>query len=1247
MSAIDQVIARARMASDIGFTERRQFKLARASAIEKLRRFALADPYFYILELIQAAIASGATFVDIGCGEGKGDEVRVSWTGGNHLRESELAQLFDFLFAAKERLDLAQVRSLALGVNALLLFAPSSIVIESGDGSLNGTARMVIRQGIDQVEVGRASGSLAGTYVKVFGLDRARVATEFGRHGPNEGGLEYSTIELRCLAAPVPILFNGQSIFGWARQKIARPFGYKKIIEFDEGDLYGALALDPEGGVESFQLLTHGVWVQSYQRELIAKRKIGGIVCFDRLHKTIDHSGFVRDDVFEEMWIRLQPYADQLVGGQASATPRITNLGGVAYSASDLRTLLGEVPRVIAVDPTLASDDPALGRAEALASLLDAELLRVPELQLAALRVLGGRDVLVWRPDLGAATDELFYARPSVPEPAGLALLPPVSLEPIPSAALVQALHEQTGLTALGSALGETGECTATLYSPADPGPGLGLRIRILTVGRRLVGECSLPSAWSGRVLDVVLPTCSPTRLGQVGLGEGIDVLAALAEHFASLARTVLIEQDRRALAGLGVGELPVGSPAARLALQVLARALVTRLRSVRPGRASPGLSFSLPSAPTETDPLELPLLATLSGGALSLRELALLSDLGGGLIYGVVPEVAADLDGLDRTRILALDLDLERLILGLVGESGYVRIDARDVLARVALGEREFVVRDFAVGLRPYPEFPLLVEGSDPTELDPGQQTELLDRLVTELRARVLGKLEAEEQRRQAVRHLQWLACRLASSGRFGELPLFLDLDGQAWSMAALLPILRRGELLVHYGHGLGASELGSLAAAIRDPSLRAEPSARPESLAISAFGLGLLAPLGRLRLAFDFDLDDHEAARGPWSVREAFLVHEQIELAGARCLFGIPAMPTPEAWLPIRERDESGTRVIGLIEPPLRGVVGSIELDARGSQSELLVDTLERELPGVGERLLDRLLARLPELDEGKADPRRAQALQIAFDYAGEQLTLIGGRGQLSVVVGTALAERVLGLPVFDLGGPTLVPAQRLLAHFRRHWTSAEHPSQSLAPLDWSELVAADTPAPLRAWLDRHLTPTRVSLPASQPAGRSSEPPAPGLPAAGTEQPWPSGRRLDSAMLAWNLGHWLARLRPDPRQVTLDPTESTLAAESVVRQPTSVWVYDYEDQCREFAGRMVDGNDDRLELDGTRPMVVRIFLDPSPTYLAWLLLAIYAYLNETTLAITNAHEQEFQRRVTSSLLDGTLGLMMPPSKT
>lgn len=1272
MSAIDQVIARARMAGDIGFTERRQFKLARSRAIEKLRRFALADPYFYILELIQSAIASGATWVDIGCGERNSDDVRVSWTGGAHLREAELGALFDFLFAAKDRVDIAQTRSLALGVNALMLFAPTMIVIESGDGSEGGTTRMVIRQGIDQVDVGKAEGVLHGTYVRAIGLDRAKVARETHRAGTREGGLEYATIELRCLAAPVPIVFNGESMFGWSSQKIPR-IAYEKRVEIDEGDLYGVLGLNPRGGPPSFQLLTHGVWVQSYTHELVPKQLFGGILCFNRLRKTVDHSGFVRDEVFEELWIRLAPYAQQLLGGgDVDNQPKILGAGGNELSVPELRALLAEHPRVLAVPAKLDAKSEAFERARSLAQLLDAELLRVPDTQQTALRVLGGRELLIFRPSLAAGTDELVYARPATPEPSGPALLPPATLDSLTSLQLIEQLgpaaverkpgepppHQGRALLtreALGRAIGETGSCTATLYAPLALAEARdGLLVRIMIEGRRLIESLLLPSAWAGRVLDIVLPTCSPFTLAHLGRRSGVDLYGAIAGVFLERARPLLLEQDRRTLAGLGVGTLELGSPAAKLAVQTLARTLVTRVRSTRVGRASLGLAFSLLHDIPHGDPLALPLLRTVSGRnpirpdveGLSVRDLALLSDLGGGLVYGVVPDVEADLEGLDPDRILALDRADERHLVGLLGESGYVRIDARDEIARVEFEGRRFVVRDIALGLHDYGDFPVLLEpgGDDPSGLD-GER--LLDALIIALRGRLLAppgpdRVASEELRRHALRHLQWTACRVAALGQLerrpelAALPLFLDHLGQAWSLAALLPSLRgavgHGGLIVHYAHGLGAAELGVLAEAITHATPH-PPDAQLGAIACSGFLVRLLAGLGRIRIAGDFDLDDHEAKQGTSRVSEAMLVRETVELAGARCTFGVPSRVPDDAWLPVYEREPTGLRAIGLIEPPFRGMVGLIEVDER-TQRDTLVDALERELPCAGQRLLEALLARLPELEGAGREREHQAALCTLFEHAAAQLSLLGEPGLMHVQVGSALADRVLGLPLFDVGGATLVGARRLLDHFRRTWMAAPDPS-ALPSIDWARQLGPHTPTLLREWLLKHVQANRVTLIASRsrsPALAEREPPS-------GSRAWRPGQPFDEAALAWNLNHWLAELRPDPRECLLDESD----ASSVFRRPpTRMWLMlGGTDE-----GTLFEGADHRLEIDATRPIVLRAIHEPSASHFAWLLLAVYAHLNTVTVSITNAHEQEFQRRVAAALLEGRLQLFVAAAR-
>ena len=230
MSSIDEVIAAARHGGG-GFAERKTFTLARSRAIEKMRKFALADPYFYVLELIQAAIANGASYLDISCADGN---VMLSYVGGG-LTESELGQLFDFLFASKERLDLAHVRALALGINAVLLFEPARVIIESGDGTAKGTTRMVLEHGADSVDVGRAGRALGGTFIRIEGLDRRLVAKKTGRKGNADGSMEFGVIESRCLTAPVPIIFNGHPMFGFRKSRVPGPVRLPAGARFRRG----------------------------------------------------------------------------------------------------------------------------------------------------------------------------------------------------------------------------------------------------------------------------------------------------------------------------------------------------------------------------------------------------------------------------------------------------------------------------------------------------------------------------------------------------------------------------------------------------------------------------------------------------------------------------------------------------------------------------------------------------------------------------------------------------------------------------------------------------------------------------------------------------------------------------------------------------------------------------------------------------------------------------------------------------
>ncbi|NVB40748.1 hypothetical protein G6O69_23110 [Pseudenhygromyxa sp. WMMC2535] len=1240
MSAIDQVIARARMAGESGFSERRQFKLARSRAIEKLRRFALANPYFYVLELIQAAVAGGAEFVDVGCG---GGDITISWVGGA-LSEDELAQLFDFLFASKQRVDIAHVRSLALGVNAVLLFSPESVIIESGDGSAAGTARMVIGEGAEQVDVGRGEGRMAGTFVRVTGLDRAKVRRETGHRGDAEGSLEYGVIEQRCLTAPVPVMFNGTPLFGWSKQRVPGLFGYQKVRSFDEGDLYGTIGLNPSGGQAVFRLLTHGVWVQSYQHELIPNKWIGGVVCFDRLHKTVDHSGFVRDEVFDELWLRLLPYAEELVGARAVDSTQITTGEGLAYGINELRVCLREQPRAVVASPALSE-----AKVEAVAGIadrLDAQLLRAEADHLGRLRVLGGRELLLWYIDEDCDEDLRFYAQAELPPPGPASLLPVIELDPMTADKLLDLLAAASGTSIEEDerariwrpALGESGQIQARLYTPTEPRAARrGLLVELTSTGR-LLERRLFASAHPGRVLRVELPTAGPSRIRRQF--EDRPLLWGIAERFAALCVPLLHEQDRRVLRGLGVGSIAATADEAKMALQVISRVTVTRLRGARPGRVSAGLSFSLLRAVTGFDPFAIPLLPTVSGAAMSLRALALLSDETGGLVYGRVPTVPADLEGLDTARILDLDEDREHTLLGLLGDSGYVRVDARDVLAEHA----GLQVRDMAVGLRAYPDFPVLVEGPASAlerlaALDAAGREALTAELVALLWARVLAAAtgrEEEEHRRQALRHLQWIACRIARTqespdvaAELLELPLFLDLDGQAWCLRQVIASLQAPEgLLVYYAHVLGGAELGTLAAAVRGEGVAR--GGRPSTLAVSGFVYRLLVPLGRVRLAFDFDLDDLEAGHNPVTACEAFLVSDRFEASWGGGVLGVPARRLDEYRVQLSARERGA---VGALDELARlyGLVGSIEIDA-GAWTEQTLDAVVQRIDEQGEALLSALVARLPELAEDRQ--RYAVALEVLLTYVGEQLSLIGDHGGLFISLHTSLAERILGLPLFDIGGATRCSGERLVQRFRRHFESGG--AQQAGAVDWPAILAKDTPAPALAWLDAHLQPARVILPASaggEEAGGDDTTTTVTVTTTvtGALQPWPSERPLDAAGLAWNLDHWLERLRPDRRQPERGPAFS----------PTRVRIVEHALP----GGSSIFGDDVGVEIHVAHPMVVAALADPGSRTLAWALLGLYGYINALWEFVRNSDEMSFQRVVAQALSSGELGLLEPPA--
>lgn len=1209
MNGIEEVLARSRRPGT--FVERRMFRVARDRAIVKLRKFALANPYDYILELIQAAVANGAHYIDL---ELRGSRMGLTYVGGG-FAPNELGQLFDFLFASKEDLETADVRQLALGLNALFQFEPDEIVLESGDGTAKGTTRVRVT-GADTVEVGRPEVPLRGTYVVARGLSGGWPGTRAPRRG------ELAAIESRCLTAPVPIVVNSEPLFGYVKARTPKLFGYRRWIPFDEGDLYGAVGIGPTADDRVFHLLTWGVLIESVRAEPFPGLTLGGIVCFDRLHKTVDHAAIVRDERLDEMFARLRPYAQMLRDGRAVATYDLRLPDGPPLGPRELREVVRRARTIVVVPASAGAGGPPLERARQIGAALDAPVLLAGPADVEAVRLVAGPGVRVVEPHVGDDTDLAFYRQPPADPPAHPWLVAPIRGEPVGAERLADVLQADgvlppahpAGADARDQFLQELGrrcEVRATLFVPERPPHPGGLAVELVSADRRVV-LLPIESRFTGGLLRVEVEGASPRALLRVWPGTTDTTLASLVAYAAArLAAPALEAAERRVVAGLERSAVAPGTTASRAALGALARAGLLRLRTDADGFVAPRFSLFDPQLPDAL--LDLPLVRTLDGRACCARDLERILEATGGVLYGVLPEVPADLRGLDRSRILDLDAQQERLLIALVGEASYVRVDARDVLAESG----GLLVRDFALGLRAWPDFPLLVEGSDPAALSPGRRR-VAERALVHRLQELFASGPTEELRRQAARHLLWYLRRRRPAGAAEEgvvevdrLPLFLDVDGVPRSLDELRDLLAGPGVPMHDGWSTDPADLGPLADAVGRPVGAAEGPRPPfRGLAMNPFARHVLSRLGRVIPVLDFDLTDAEARADERPPETAYAVHVEVEAEFATGTLGLPVEEVAEPAVAVVDEQR---RRLGVLREAVRedGVVGVLRLTAGDVPAERLTGLARH---GVA-LLFAEVLRRLPGM--AADDPQRLRCLRAALRWAGRR-TLFVARpdGSVALDIRDPLAERILDLPVFPTTGGLPATARRLLG---------ESAAAGVGMLPESARTRLDpsTPGPLRAWLEQACAAARVARPAAVPLAPPTE-----------NDSAPNPRRL-AAWLAERLTS-LGAVEGRSHPLIVELAE---AGPDRRKAPGGQRFDGLVLGCMPVATRQ--GPRQLLVLDSSHRFVRRLLANPrgDREALAWVLLACYGRLNEVLTAVSDEDELAFQQRV--------LDLLETPAQT
>jgi hypothetical protein len=265
--------------------ERGRFKLDWKRALDKIKDFQLTDPHRYVLELVQGAVAGGATSIDVYT---DADDMIMTFDGVR-CAEEDLADLFDYLFT--QDAELTPLRQLALGVNAALGLSPKFIMVDSGDGRRGQRLKLSSHADL-RVEPLSADALLDGTRVHVRERVSWRVmARAVGSRVSPEGLL----LAEHCRHVPIPLQLNSEDL--------RRPLEVAVLARqaLDYPDLRGELILPAQPLNEPVVVICmHGVRIahlrpeeqRSYALPLV------GVVDAPTLNRNASHSDVVRDSEF-------------------------------------------------------------------------------------------------------------------------------------------------------------------------------------------------------------------------------------------------------------------------------------------------------------------------------------------------------------------------------------------------------------------------------------------------------------------------------------------------------------------------------------------------------------------------------------------------------------------------------------------------------------------------------------------------------------------------------------------------------------------------------------------------------------------------------------------------------------------------------------------------------------------------------------------------------------------------------------
>ncbi len=250
------------------------FSLAMEKAKEKLKRFQLPDPRFYILQLIQAFIASGADRIEGTLKEEMvGATLTLRFNGPGYTR-FELETLYDFLFSSGRDRSQDRTRELALGVVSCQALNPKEIRLYS-NGSLweKSQANDYVEQVINQ---DRGSDS----FFEIVSRGRCP---------------EVRLLKSHCLNCRVELTLNGDAVCSNSTLYMGTPWPNHR---FQKDGMVGAVGLGyGELSQSSVVFLRYGVQVARRWEPRIHP-PVALIVEAEEVRKNASQSDVVEDEAY-------------------------------------------------------------------------------------------------------------------------------------------------------------------------------------------------------------------------------------------------------------------------------------------------------------------------------------------------------------------------------------------------------------------------------------------------------------------------------------------------------------------------------------------------------------------------------------------------------------------------------------------------------------------------------------------------------------------------------------------------------------------------------------------------------------------------------------------------------------------------------------------------------------------------------------------------------------------------------------